>query len=229
MSKHPSQNMTRRRALAASLGAAGLAAASGPSGLVAGEKRTGRGGLEGKRVLVAIGEFSEGMETYYMIYRLVEEGVEPVVAAADVKRLQMVVHDFDPQYSNYTEMLGYKIETDVAYKDVDPAKFDGLLIPGGRGPEEMRQYKKVLDIAGYFVDEKRPLGAMCHGPQVIWAARPVKGRRMTCYYGIRPDLELAGARFIDDPVVVDGAMVTSRGWPDLPQFMPKFLDVLAVT
>ncbi|OHB79496.1 MAG: hypothetical protein A2V98_02345 [Planctomycetes bacterium RBG_16_64_12] len=166
------------------------------------------------------------METYYMIYRLVEEGIKPVVAAAEVKRLQLVVHDFDPKYSNYTEMLGYQIDIEVAYKDVDPADYDGLLIPGGRGPEEMRQYKEVLDLVGYFVDKKLPLGAMCHGPAVIWAARPVKGRRMTCYYGIRPDLELAGAEFVDTPSIIDGAIVTSRGWPDLPYFMPQFLEVL---
>ena len=224
MSEHESKRISRRRALAASLGAAGLAAA-GATPLAA--KPTKAGPLAGKRVLVAIGEFSEGMETYYMVYRLMEEGVVPVVAAAAVKRLQMVVHDFDPEYSNYTEKLGYKIETQVAYKDVDPTDYDGLLIPGGRGPEEIRQYDDVLKIARYFLDKKLPLGAMCHGPQVVWAARPVKGRRMTCYYGIRADLELAGAEFIDAPTVIDGRLVTSRGWPDLPDFMPKFLGVLA--
>jgi protease I len=213
--------------MAVSLGAGGLGAIHGSSALAAGQRRRPQSALAGKRVLVALGEFSEGMETYYMIYRLVEEGIKPVVAAADVKRLQLVVHDFDPQYSNYTEMLGYKIQTEAAYDDVDPAEFDGLLIPGGRGPEEIRQYEEVLKITGYFVDKKLPLGAMCHGPQVVWAARPVRGRRMTCYYGIRPDLELAGATFVDAPVVIDGSLVTSRGWPDLPQFMPEFLGVLA--
>ncbi len=224
MSKPDRNKISRRGALATSLGALGAAAVGGTQ---APAMAPDRKALEGKRVLVAIGEFSEGMETYYMVYRLMEEGIKPVIAAADVKRLQLVVHDFDPQYSNYTEMLGYKIETDVAYKDVKPAEYDALLIPGGRGPEEIRQYREVLDMAGYFMDRKIPIGAMCHGPAVLWAARPVKGRRMTCYYGIRPDLELAGAKFVDEPVVVDGALVTSRGWPDLPYFMPVFLRVLA--
>ncbi len=224
MSEQKVKRISRRRAVAASLAsAAGLAALGGTQ--AAAQPRRG-GGLKGKKVLVAIGEFSEGMETYYMIYRLMEEGIKPVVAAADVKLLQLVVHDFDPAYSNYTEMLGYKIQTETAYKDVNPAEYDGLLIPGGRGPEEIRQYNEVLEIVGYFIDRKLPLGAMCHGPQVVWAARPVKDRRMTCYYGIRPDLELAGARFVDEAAVVDGMLVTSRGWPDLPDFMPKFLEVL---
>ena len=220
MPENKTPKITRRRALAATA-AAGLAtvgstqAAAGPSS------------LGGKRVLVAIGEFSEGMETYYMVYRLIEEGVVPVVAAVDVKRLQMVVHDFEPQYSNYTEKLGYQIDVEVAYKDVDPADYDGLLIPGGRGPEEIRQNPDVLKIVGYFLDKKLPLGAMCHGPQVVYAARPVKKRRIAAYHGIRADVELAGAKFVDEPAVVDGSLVTSRGWPDLPYFMPKFLAVLA--
>ncbi|NQT39971.1 MAG: DJ-1/PfpI family protein [Planctomycetes bacterium] len=182
--------------------------------------------LQGKRVLVAVGEFSEGMETYYMVYRLMEEGIKPVIAAAEVKRLQLVVHDFDPQYSNYIEMTGYCIQTEVAYRDVNPAEYDGLIIPGGRGPEEIRQYKEVRKIVGYFFDHNLPLGAMCHGPQVITASRSVKGRKMTAYGGIRADLELAGAVYIDEPTVIDDKLVTSRGWPDLPDFMPKFLRVL---
>jgi protease I len=222
MRQQGSKGISRRRALAASVGVVGLAAVTGEQ---ASAERTRR--LKGKKVLVCVGEFSEGMETYYMIYRLKEEDVVPVVAAKDVKLLQLVVHDFDPCYSNYTEMLGYKIQTDVAYADVKPDEYDGLLIPGGRGPEEIRQYKEVLDIVGYFVDKKLPLGAMCHGPQVIWAARPVKRRKMTCYYGIQADLELAGATFVDTAAVTDGSLVTSRGWPDLPDFMPKFLRVLA--
>lgn len=215
--------MTRRGALAATVAAVGVAA-TGSAG-AAQPERTRR--LKGKRVLVAIGEFSEGMETYYMVYRMMEEGIKPVVAAMKAKQVQMVVHDFDPQYSNYTEKLGYMIKADIAYKDVKPDQYDGLIIPGGRGPEEIRQDKDVLKIVRYFLDKKLPLGAMCHGPQVLYAAGSVKGRRIAAYHGIRADIELAGAKFIDEPVEVDGALVTSRGWPDLPFMMPKFLDVLA--
>lgn len=224
MSQSESKKISRRQAIATSLGAAGIAAV-GTTGALA-ESRPSRL-VKGKRVLISIGEFSEGLETYYMIYRLMEEGAVPVVAASKTKRLQMVVHDFDPQYSNYTEKLGYQIESQVAYKDVSPAEYDGLLIPGGRGPEEIRQYDDVLKIVGYFTDKKLPLGAMCHGPQVIYAARPIKGRRLAAYHGIRADVELAGGVFVDEPAVVDGSLVTSRGWPDLPYFMPKFLKVLA--
>jgi len=224
-------DLTRRKFMRDGAAAAGIMAV-GDTGALAEPRPRGlvrdpdRRESKGKRVLVSIGEFSEGLETYYMIYRLIEEGAVPVVAASEVKRLQMVVHDFDSQYSNYTEKLGYQIEARVAYKDVSPVDYDGLLIPGGRGPEEIRQYAEVLKIVGYFMDKELPLGAMCHGPQVIYAARRIKGRRLAAYHGIRADVESAGGVFVDEPVVVDGSLVTSRGWPDLPYFMPKFLKVL---
>ncbi len=223
MSQRKSSPITRRWALGVSLGAAGTTLLGGATAAAQSKVRPS---AKGKRVLVAIGDFSEGLETYYMVYRLIEEGAIPVVAAAEVKRLQMVVHDFDPNYSNYIEMTGYCIQTDVAYKDVDPAEYDAMLLPGGRGAEEIRQYDDVLKITGHFLDKNLPLGAMCHGPQVLYAARSMKGRRIAAYGGIRADIELAGGEFVDKPVVVDGALVTSRGWPDLPHFMPKFIEVL---
>ncbi len=226
MSERHRRELSRREVMTASAGLAAAAAAGAATTAEAAARPKG-GTLKGKKVLVAIGDFSEGMETYYMVYRLIEEGVKPVVAAAAVKLLQMVVHDFDPHYTNYTEKLGYLIKTDVAYKDVNPGEYDGLLIPGGRGPEEIRQRKDALEVVGYFLDKRLPVGAMCHGPQVIYAARPVKGRKIAAYAAIKADVELAGAVYADEPVVVDGNLVTSRGWPDLPYFMPKFLQLLA--
>jgi len=224
MADRDAGGITRRQAVAASLGFAGIAAAGAAPALA--RPRAG-GPLKGKRVLVAIGEFSEALETYYMVYRLMEEGAKPVVAAAQAKMVQLVVHDFEARYSNYTEKLGYLIKGEAAYADVKAADYDGLLVPGGRGPEEIRQDKRVLDIVGHFLDKDLPLGAMCHGPQVLWAARPMKGRRIAACLAIKADVEWAGATFVDAPVVVDRKLVTSRGWPDLPEFMPRFVEVLS--
>lgn len=229
MNSSSNSPFNRRQLISATLGAAGVFAAGAASNQAAVQTDSPYGSqpLKGKKVLVAIGDFSEGMETYYMVYRLMEEGVEPVIAAASAKRLQMVVHDFEPEYTNYTEKLGYFIQTHIAYDDVKPADYDALLIPGGRGPEEIRQYASARDLVSFFLDSKRPLGAMCHGPQVVCAGRSLKGRRMTSYPGVRVDLEAVGATYIDEPVVVDGSLVTSRGWPDLPYFMIEFLNVLS--
>jgi len=212
--------ISRRTALA-SLGV-GVAAFGATSAMAA----PARGPLKGKKVLIAIGEFSEGMEVYYMVYRLMEEGAEPVVAAPTVKRLQMVVHDFEPEYEGYTEKLGYQIEVDVAFKDVDPADYDAILLPGGRAPEEIRQNADLVRIIGAMMDKKKPVGAMCHGVMLLYTARPIKDLKMTAYGGIKHDIKTHGGKFIDAPVVVDGNIVTSRGWPDLPHFMPKMIEVM---
>ncbi len=229
MNKRESAPVSRRQMITGTMGAAAVTALAAAPAMAqaSGAPTYGTKPLKGKKVLVAIGDFSEGLETYYMIYRLMEEGIEPVVAAASVKQLQMVVHDFDPQYTNYTEKLGYFIQTNAAYQDVKAADFDALLIPGGRGPEEVRQYPEALAVTRHFIDKNLPVGAMCHGPQLIYAACSVKGRRMAAYPGIRADVEAVGATFVDEPVVVDGNLVTSRGWPDLPHFMPVFLEVVA--
>ncbi|MBN1444039.1 MAG: DJ-1/PfpI family protein [Planctomycetes bacterium] len=219
------KNIDRRGFLAAgAVAAAGLAAPAAAES----RKAAPRGGrLEGKRVLIATGEFGEGLETYYMIFRLREEGAIPVVGSKTVKRIQLVVHDFEPAYEGYTEKLGYQVDVDIAYKSADPESFDGLLIPGGRAPEEIRLDKDLVKIVGHFLDKKLPVGAMCHGVMLIYTARPIKGRKMTAYYGIRPDIELLGGEFLDQEVVVDGSLVTSRGWPDLAGFMREYVKLLA--
>lgn len=210
--------------------AAGAAAAAGfaPPALAESRKAgPSQGRLEGKRVLIATGEFGESLETYYMIFRLREEGAIPVVGSKTVKRIQLVVHDFEPAYEGYTEKLGYQVDVDVAYEHVDPDSFDALLIPGGRAPEEIRLDEDLVKIVGHFLDKKRLVGAMCHGVMLIYTARPIKGRKLTAYYGIRPDIELLGGQFLDQEVVIDGSLVTSRGWPDLAGFLREFTRLLA--
>ena len=222
--KSKSKTITRRQALAISLAAAGAGTVGAAQ---ASPKPRRRRPLEGKRVLIGISDFSESLETYYMIYRLMEEGAVPVVTAPAVKRLELVVHYDEPGYLSYCEKPGYPIDVQTASNDVEPADHDGLLLPGGRAPEELRLDEGMIKIVGHFLDKKKPLGAMCHGVMLLYTGRPIKGRRVTANRQIRPDIEQLGGKFLDQPVVVDGALVTSRGYGDLPYFMPKFLEVLA--
>ncbi len=224
MSKHKSKSITRREALVGSLTAAAVAAA-GPSQAMAAPQAPGR--LRGKRVLLGISDFSESLEVLYIKYRLMEEDIVPVIIAPKRKRVEMVIHYGKPGYLSYIEAPGYPIDVDVATKDVNPAEYDGLILPGGRGPEKLRMDKAALNITNHFLDNKRPLGAMCHGVMLLYTGRTIKGRRMAAYSGIRTDIEAAGGIFVDEPVVVDGALVTSRSWGDLHKFMPAFLKVLA--
>ncbi|MCZ6792297.1 MAG: DJ-1/PfpI family protein [Planctomycetota bacterium] len=180
-----------------------------------------------QKVLIATGEFGESLEVYYCAFRLKEEGVQSFIAAPRRKSLQLVVHDFEPGYDSYTEKLGYRVEADVAYGDVDPAEYDGLIIPGGRAPEEIRSDPDLLRIVRHFLStDSKPLAAICHGVMLLYTAGDVRGRELTCYSGIRADVELAGAIYLDREVVVSGNVVTSRGWGDLGAFCSSFLKLL---
>jgi protease I len=223
MSQERATRTTRRQALTAAFGAAGLAFAAGPRTLAA----EAAGKLQGKRVLLGISDFSESLETYYMFYRLKEEGVVPVVVAPKKKQVEMVIHFDHPDYLSYLEKPGYPIDAQLASAEVDPSQYDGLLLPGGRAPEELRLDPGMQKIVAHFLTAKKPLGAMCHGVMLLYTAGSIQGRRLTGNRQIRPDIDHYGGAFLDQPVVVDGALVTSRGWLDLDAFMPQFLKVLA--
>jgi protease I len=121
---------------------------------------------------------------------------------------------------------GLQIEADVAFKDVNPADYDILIISGGRGPEKMRLDKDVLKIAKYFFKENKPVAAICHGPQVLVSAGVIKGRKATCWIGIRDDIIAAGALYEDKEVVIDRNLVSSRKPDDLHAFGREMIGLI---
>lgn len=179
-----------------------------------------------KKILIATGEFGESLEVYYCVHRLLEAGMRPLIAAPHQKTLQLVVHDFEPGYDSYTEKLGYRVGADLAYADVEPTEFDGLILPGGRAPEEIRSHKDLLHVVRHFLVEEKPIAAICHGVMILYTAGSVEGMDLTSYSGIRPDVEMAGANWLDEEVVVSRNIVTSRGWGDLHAFLREFLKLL---
>jgi protease I len=183
-----------------------------------------------KRVLIVTGDAVETHELFYPFWRLKEAGVAVTVAAPSKKEaLFTVVHDFEPGWETVTEKPGYRfLGVDVACKDVKPADYDGLLLPGGRAPEYLRVCPEVEPIVRHFFVTDKPVAAMCHGVLLITKFGLAKARRMTTFKIIAPDLEQAGATYIDQEVVVDGSLVTSRTYFDLPAFMREFLKLLHV-
>lgn len=181
-----------------------------------------------KKVLIIAGDGVEAQEIFYPYYRLKEEGFEIAVAAPSKKEaLFTVVHDFEPGWETYTEKPGYRfLWVDHAFKDVKPEEFDGLVIPGGRAPEYIRTYPELEGIVRHFFEANKPVAAICHGPLVLTAYGLLKGRKATSYVAVKPDVERAGAEYVDAEVVVDGNLVTSRAWPDLPAFMREFIKLL---
>ncbi len=119
------------------------------------------------------------------------------------------------------------LTVDSPITEVQAGEFDGLVIPGGAAPETLRQNKDVLAFVKAMMEAGKPVAAICHGPQVLISARVAAHRKMTCYPGIRDDLVNAGAFYEDQPVVVDGNLVTARIPQDLPAFNQAFGQRLA--
>lgn len=127
------------------------------------------------------------------------------------------------------EITGKKGTTFISDKGIDevaPAEFDALLIPGGFLPDQLRSDPRFVSFVAYFLEKNRPLFAICHGPQLFIQTGLTKGRTMTAYTTVRPDVGYAGATVKDEPVVVDQKLVTSRTPDDLPDFNEKILEVL---
>ena len=102
--------------------------------------------------------------------------------------------------------------------EVDAGAFDALLIPGGYSPDHLRTDPAVVSLVRTFDQQGKPVAAICHGPQLLIEAGVVKGRTLTSYRSVRTDLENAGARWVDRPVVTDGHLITSRKPDDLDAF-----------
>ena len=121
---------------------------------------------------------------------------------------------------------GVDITADQSIADVTPADFDGLLIPGGFSPDQLRADDRFVNFVKAFLPADKPTFAICHGPQLFIQTGLTKGRTMTAYLTVQPDLYYAGARVKDQSVVIDNNLVTSRTPDDLVDFNAAMLDVL---
>ena len=119
-----------------------------------------------------------------------------------------------------------KAETDQAIADVDAADFDALLIPGGYSPDQLRTDDRMVSFVRAFADSSKPLAAICHGPQLLIEAGAVTDKKMTSWPSVRTDLRNAGATVVDEEVVVDGSLITSRKPDDIPAFNAALLKQL---
>jgi protease I len=178
------------------------------------------------KILIVTGDAAESLEVLYPYQRLREEGYEVHIAAPSAKKLQFVVHDFVDGFDTYTEKLGYTWPADLAFSDVDPGKYVALVVPGGRAPEYLRNDPELRKVTKAFFDADKPVAQICHGPLLTAAVGALNGRRVTAYPALEPDMEAAGAAFQDSEAVVDGVLVSARGWPDHPAWMREFISVL---
>lgn len=164
-----------------------------------------------KALVFGVDDF-EDLELFYPYHRLKEEGI--------------ITHVASTKKGSITGEQGYKINVDITFKDINPADYDILVIPGGRGPEKIRRDESALEITRYFFKENKPVAAICHGPQVLVSAGVIKGRKSTCWPGIKDEIIAAGALYEDKEVVVDGNYVSSRSPADLYAFGREIIKLL---
>ncbi|MCE5192583.1 MAG: type 1 glutamine amidotransferase domain-containing protein [Candidatus Cryosericum sp.] len=165
------------------------------------------------KIAVLLDELVEEREFTYPYYRLKEAGFESVGIATE-KRV-------------FRSKYGMSLTPDAAIGDVTPAEFGGVIVPGGYAPDHLRRSKEILAFVAAMNRDGELVAMICHGGWVGISAGIVKGRTLTSTAAIRDDLTNAGATWVDQSVVVDANLVTSRSPADLPDFMPAVLKVLA--
>lgn len=170
--------------------------------------------LKGKHVAVMVDQRYQELEVWYPYYRLVEAG-------AQVLRVGPKAH------ASYPSKLGYPCDSDVAAADVNGRDFDAVIVPGGWAPDFMRRDPSMVRFLQHAVDADKIIAAICHGGWMLCSTGAVRGKRATCFMAIKDDLINAGADYVDEEVVVDGKLITSRKPDDLPAFCQAIIQALA--
>ncbi len=184
-----------------------------------------------KKILMLVGDYGEDYEIMVPFQALQMVGYTVHAVCPDKKKGEFVrtaVHDFEGDQT-YSEKRGHNFTLNYTFDKVNPEDYDALVIPGGRAPEYIRLNPRVLEIVRHFFEANKPVAAICHGAQILAAAGVVKGRRMTAYPAVGPDVTNAGGEYVDVPVhraVVDGNLVTAPAWPAHPEWLSKFLEVM---
>lgn len=158
-----------------------------------------------KKVAVLVAEGFHDGEAYMPIGYLVNRGVKVCVIGPEVGEVKAYNSDFT-------------IKIQKAVKDVSVDYYDALILPGGQGPAKLREIEAVVDFVREFYETGKPTAAICHGPQVLITAGVMKGKVSTAFWDVQSELEEAGAIYKDEPLVIDGNLITSRVPKDLHDF-----------
>jgi len=187
-----------------------------------------------KRLLMIVGDFVEDYEVMVPFQALQMVGLHidavcPGKKAGD--KVRTAIHDFEGDQT-YTEKPGHNFTLNATFDKVNLEDYDGLVIPGGRAPEYLRLNTKVTDMVKYFATKNKPIASICHGAQILTAAAVVKGRKLTCYPAVGPEVTKAGGEYYEVPVdkaMTDGNLVTAPAWPAHQEWLAQFLIVLGIT
>jgi deglycase len=174
--------------------------------------------LEGIKVAILVADGFEQVEMTKPREALDEAGAETKIVSLKPGQIQGMHH----------ADKGDTFDVDLVVGKTKPDRFDALMIPGGLlNPDALRSNKDALKFARHFFEEGKPVAAICHGPQVLISADLVRGRKMTSWPAIQVDMRNAGARWVNQEVVVDHGLVTSRKPDDIPAFNKKMIEEFA--
>jgi protease I len=186
-----------------------------------------------KRILMLVGDFVEDYEVMVPFQMLQMVGHEVHAVCPGKKAGETVataIHDFEGEQT-YSEKRGHNFRLNATFDDLNEQSYDALVIPGGRAPEYLRLNERVIQIVRHFVASRKPVAAICHGPQLLAAAGGLQDKACSAYPAVRPEIELGGGRFIPpnetfDNAHVDGWLVSAPAWPAHPAWIRSFLEVL---
>jgi protease I len=171
--------------------------------------------LKGKKIIMIAGDGFEDIELMYPLYRLKYEACADVILAGKKAA------------EGLTGKNGLQVTTDVAFDDLDTGDFDALVIPGGQSPDHIRIYPEVIRFVQDFDRTGKPIAAICHAVQILITARLLKGKDATGWKSLVVDIEDAGARYIDKPLVQSRQYIFSRQPSDVGFFCDAIINALA--
>ena len=183
-----------------------------------------------RKILMPIGDGTEALDTFYAYYRLPEADYEVVVAGPEARLYHTVLHEIPPNPAvpwNITEERpGYHLEATVAFADLRAGDFCGAFISGGRAPEYIRYDETLRRVVREIAGAGKPIACLCHGIEILAAAGCIAGKRVTTVPKCALDAEQGGATYVDEDVVLDGRLVTGRGYGQNTDVLKHFLRLL---
>ncbi len=189
--------------------------------------------MAARKILMLVGDFVEDYEAMvpFQILTMVGHRVDTVCPGKKKgDTVKTAVHDFVGDQT-YVELPGHRFAITAAFEKAKASDYDALVLPGGRAPEYLRLDPKVIALVQGFDRARKPIAAICHGPQILAAAGVLKGRKCISYPAVGPECVAAGARYgqvnaTASNAVTDGNLVTAPAWPAHPEWMRQFLEVL---
>lgn len=178
------------------------------------------------KILLVIGDGGEVMDTMGPLYRL-REDYDVAVAAPERRKYHLVQHELEPGWDITVERPAYHLDSQIAFREVDPAEYVGLVLPGGRAPEYLRYDADLMRIVKHFFEQNKPVASICHGIEIIAAADVIRGRQVTTISKCRYDAEFSGGVYLEQSVVVSDNLVCCQGKKDIAPWMKTFTAVLS--